>query len=295
MDMNYVLITPARNEESFIENTIKAVVSQTVLPRKWVIVSDGSTDNTDKIVEYYAKRYTFIKLVKTENTSNRNFGSKAKAFNTGYKKLGPVKYNFIGNLDADVTFEPEYFENILKQFEKKPRLGIGGGIIVQLVNNTYYEMKYNLKSVAGAVQLFRRQCYENIGGYIPLKFGGIDAAVEIIARMKGWEIQTYPDYKVYHHRRIGTGYGSIYKSMFQKGINNYTLGYHPVFHIFHSIYFFQKYPYIIGGLLMILGYNWALLSKFELQLPRKVIDYLRSEQIQRMKKFTSFKNLNRGG
>ena len=118
----YVLITAARNEEAYIEKTINSVISQTILPRKWVIVSDGSTDRTDQIVNKYAAKHDFIQLVHISGSTQRNFRSKVNAINIGYERLKHIEYEFIGILDADVSFKSDYFESILREFQKNPKL-----------------------------------------------------------------------------------------------------------------------------------------------------------------------------
>lgn len=277
---SYVLITPARNEEAYIEETIKSIIAQTIRPLEWIIVSDGSTDKTDEIVESYTSRFNFIKLVKAENQEKRNFGSKVNAFRAGYEKLEIQDYGFIGNLDADVTFDKNYFECLFNKFEKNPKLGLAGGIIAVLVDGKYEKQINSLNSVAGAVQLFRRTCYEDIGGYIPLKSGGIDSAAEIMARMKGWQVQTFPEYLVLHHRRVGSS--NQYRSMFKKGIVNYSLGYHPIFQIVSAIFRMKAKPYITGSMCILLGYFWAMICRHKRPISDELVKFLRSEQLQRI-------------
>src|ERR1700674_2023700 len=122
----YVLITPARNEAAFIELTIKSVVGQTFRPAKWAIVSDGSTDGTDDIVNKYAAEHAWIELVRMPERKERNFAGKAYAFNAGYAKLKELDYDVIGNLDADITFDEEYFEFLIQKFAENPQLGVAG-------------------------------------------------------------------------------------------------------------------------------------------------------------------------
>ena len=205
----YVLITPTRNEEAYIERTLEAVCKQTILPLKWIIVNDGSTDSTEAKVKKYTSNYSFLELVNLNRIGNANFGSKVNAFQEGYNYVKKLDYDFIGNLDADVSFEPAYFGNILHKFGENEKLGVAGGIIQELINNKYVTQDISTNSVAGAVQLFRKECYAGIGGYIPMEYGGIDAAAEILARMNGWEVQTFSEYKVLHHRRVKTGKKNI--------------------------------------------------------------------------------------
>lgn len=124
----YVLITPAHNEEAFIAKTIESVIAQTVRPLRWVIVNDASTDSTGEIVGNYARRHSFLRLVNVARPSGRHFGNKVRAFNRGLEELEGLTFDFIGNLDADISFEPDYMENILRELEGDPTLGIAGGI-----------------------------------------------------------------------------------------------------------------------------------------------------------------------
>ncbi len=283
MKLTYVLITPARNEEAYIEKTIQSVVAQTVLPKKWVIVSDGSTDSTDLIVRRYAKKHTFIQLLTVSRDGKFNFGSKVNAFNEGYKHLQDINYDFIGNLDADVVFSSHYYHYILEEFGKKQNLGIAGGIIQELINNKYVTQKISSNSVAGAVQLFRRQCYESIGGYIPMEFGGIDAAAEILARANGWDVKTFPEFKVLHNGPVTTGRNNIVTTRFYQGLTNYLLGYHPLFHIISCLSRVTYKPFLLGSISSLYGYYWAFFQKRKHKLPENAIKYLRFEQKERLR------------
>ena len=291
--MHYVLITPARNEEAYIEKTVKSVLMQTKLPKKWVIVSNGSIDKTDEIVREYASQYDFIRLIKVDCSDERNFGAKALAFNAGYEALGTNEYEFIGNLDADITFEHEYYAKILREFEKNPKLGIAGGVISELIKNQYIDQNINLNSVAGAVQLFRRQCYIDIGGYIQLRTGGIDAAAEVMARMHGWNVRTFPEIKAFHHRRVGRVNKSFFKAGFQRGITRYKNGNHPLFEVIKCFYRILHKPYLVGSLLVLSGYFWSWIRGEEKILPKEVQNYLRSEQMNRLFPFMRLKKINK--
>jgi glycosyltransferase involved in cell wall biosynthesis len=284
------LVTPAKNEIKTIEATIKSVVCQSIIPEKWVIVSDSSTDGTDEIIKGYEKRYNFIKYCRRESNDVRHFGSKAYTFSYGYKNIGSIEYEFIGNLDADVTFDKCYFEKLFLKYDEDETLGIAGGLIHELQDNSYKKLGYNLNSVAGAVQLFRRRCFEEIGGYIPLRYGGIDAIAEVISRMKGWKVKTFEDIGVYHHRKIGTDTNTgIYKAKFKIGLRDYYIGSHPVFFILKMIKRMKYDPIIIGSLLMLSGYITACIKKEKNDLPEEVFIYARKEQIDRIKKHIIFK------
>ena len=198
----YVLLTAARNEAAYIEGTLRAVLAQSRKPRRWVIVSDGSTDETDQIVRNYASQADFIVFARRDDGSGGvDFARKVQALRHGYEMLEGLPYDFIGNLDADVTFEADYFETLLGEFHKNPKLGIAGGMIFEPLNGRFMprylsEPQY----VPGAVQLFRRACFDQVGGYALSRCGGEDTIAVVTARMKGWETRSVPGLQVFHHK-----------------------------------------------------------------------------------------------
>jgi glycosyltransferase involved in cell wall biosynthesis len=281
--LKYVLITPARNEEAYIEKTIQSVISQTVLPRKWVIVSDGSTDSTDDIVKKYLVGNTWIGLLRMPEHGDRQFAAKVHCFNAGYEKVKDVKYDIIGNLDADISFEKDYFEFLLSKFNENPKLGVAGTPFVEDSSVAYNYNYTNIEHVSGQCQLFRRECFEEIGGYVPIKGGGIDWTAVTTARMKGWQTRTFTEKTFIHHRKMGTGNTSALISWFRHGQKDYFLGGHPLWQIFRTVYQMTKKPYIIGGLLLFFGYNWAYISRVKRPISRELMEFHRREQMQRLK------------
>lgn len=286
----YVLVTPARNEAASIEKTLKAVISQTILPKKWVIVSDGSTDRTDEIVREYAAKHNFIQFIRVESDETRNFASKVRAIQKGSAQLKGIEYEFFGNLDADVSFEPDYYERILEKFEQDPKLGIAGGAVLDQQLGRFRNRYGNSdECVAGAVQLFRRECYEAIGGYLPLKYGGEDAVVLDMARMHGWEVRSFPEIEVLHHRRTGTAETNLYRTRFLEGKEDYVLGYHPLFFLAKCAYRVLEAPYLVGSLLRLCGYCWSSCIREERPVPADFVKYLRQRQMRRLVPLDSYK------
>jgi poly-beta-1,6-N-acetyl-D-glucosamine synthase len=281
---DYVLITPARNEEENIENAIRSVISQTLLPKKWVIVSDGSTDSTDDIVNKYLTEYSWIELVRTNEHGDRQFAAKVHAFNSGYEKVKALQYNIIGNLDADITFDENYFEFLLNKFAENPDLGVAGTPFVE--GDTHYDYRFtNIEHVSGACQLFRRECFEQIGGYIPIKGGGIDWTAVTTARMKGWQTRTFTEKTCLHHRKMGTGQSNVLKAWYKHGYKDYYLGGHPLWEMFRSCYQMTSRPYILGGLYLLSGYSWAFITREERPISKELMAFHRFEQLARLKKF----------
>jgi poly-beta-1,6-N-acetyl-D-glucosamine synthase len=281
----YVLITPARNEAQFIELTIKSVIAQTVRPKKWVIVSDGSTDGTDNIVSSYAAPRDWIELVRLPKRAQRNFAGKVAAFNAGYARVEGLEYDIIGNLDADVSFEEDYLAFLVTKFAENPRLGVAGTPYRE--ENPIHDDRFKSpEHVSGACQMFRRECFEAIGGYQPISSGGIDLVALLSAQAKGWQTRRFDDKVCWHHRNVGSGdHVSVHLRLLNRGKKDYVLGSHPIFEIFRSVYQMKNRPYIVGGLLNLAGYVWAMLRRVERTMPEELIEIRRSDQMQRLKNF----------
>ena len=284
--LTFILITAARNEEDLIEGTIRSVISQTVLPVRWIIVSDGSTDKTDEIVAGYARSHPWIGLIRMPEHRDRSFASKAHCFNRGYREMGQQPYEIIGNLDADITFEPDYFEFLLAKFSEDPRLGVAGTPFVE--GATHYDFRYaSMEHVSGACQMFRRECFEEIGGYIPIRGGGIDWLAVTTARMKGWTTRTFIEKTCVHHRKIGTGDSGPWAALFKYGKKNYMLGNHPLWQISRSVFQMRRKPYIWGGVLLMSGYVWGYITRLKRPLSRELLIFYRGEQMRRLKDIAS--------
>ena len=281
----YVLITPARNESQFIELTIKSVTAQTVRPTKWVIVSDGSTDGTDDIVRNCVVQHDWIELVRLPEHSQRSFAGKVDAFNAGHARVAGLEYDVIGNLDADVSFEEDYLAFLVAKFAENPRLGVAGTPYRE--ENPIHDDRFKSpEHVSGACQMFRRECFEDIGGYQPISSGGIDLVALLSAQAKGWQTRRFDEKVCRHHRNVGSGdHVSVYKRLLNRGKKDYILGSHPAFEIFRSAYQMKNRPYIIGGLLNLFGYVWAMLRHVERTMPEELIELRRSDQMQRLKDF----------
>lgn len=252
----------------------------------WIIVSDGSTDRTDDIVMRYAMGYNFIRLLRREPNSNRNYASQVYAMLTGVEHVKELEYDFIGCLDADVSFEPHYYESILARFRANPRLGIAGGWLWNKDNNGFRKQSASSDHVAGPIQMFRRKCYEEIGGLTPTpsRVGGADTIAEITARMKGWQTKSFSDLRVLHYRQVGTATisSNVWRVKIKGGIFQYSIGYHWLFVLVRSLYKIFQRPYLLGSILTLYGFCLANLQRKERVMPNEVVKYLRREQLSKL-------------
>src|SRR5947209_2180211 len=258
--LSYVLITPARNEAKSIAFTIEAVIAQTALPIRWVIVSDGSTDGTDQIVQKYSARYEWIELLKMPERRERSFAGKVQAFKAGEERVKDFNYQVIASLDADISFDKDYFEYLLGHLKNDSRLGLVGTPLQEGDRQLYDYRFVNIEHVSGGCQVFRRECFEDIGGYVPVRAGGIDYIAVLTARMRGWKTRTFTDKVCIHHREMGTAERGVLGARFKYGIKDYNFGNHPVWELFRTFYQMMQSPVIIGGLALGIGYLWAAIQ-----------------------------------
>ena len=280
-DCSYVLLTAAFNEEAHIEETIKSVLAQASLPKIWVIVSDGSTDRTDEIVRRYAENHSFIRFVRRNKDHNRGFASKVFALRAGLQSLSLETVPFIGHLDADISLEPSYFTALLAKFEKEPTLGLAGGWFSEKIGGEFRLSRgSNPASVPGALQMFRRECYEDIGGLLPIEYGGEDWYAEVMARKCGWQVRSFPELTVRHLRESGTADSSM-RYCYRQGIADYSLGSHPLFEFAKLARRVTWRPYVIGALARLLGFVVAHFSR-ERMVPADFVAFLRKEQLARL-------------
>jgi glycosyltransferase involved in cell wall biosynthesis len=279
--LKYVLITPARNEAQFIRQTLESLVAQTVRPVKWVIVSDGSTDQTDDFVSEYAARHDWIQLLRAPAREARHFAGKVFAFRVGYDHLRDQEFDVVGNIDADVEFVEDHFEFLLRKFATDPTLGVAGSAFVE--DGRQYDYRFsNIENVWGGCQLFRRACFEDIGGYVPIKGGGIDHVAVVTARMKGWKTRTFTDRVCRHLRTMGTAQHGVLKSQFRAGAKDYSLGNHPLWQASRMIYQMANPPYVLGGLALMSGYLTSLLRGVRRPVSNDFVQFTRREQMRRL-------------
>jgi len=288
----YVLITAARNEENYLPIAAEALLAQTHRPRAWVIVNDHSTDRTGDIIRSYVQHFSFIQSVHREQKGAKsNFASKVDALMAGYQQIKDKDYDLIGHLDADISFDSDYFQRIIEKFNGNPRLGLAGGYIYEQSRGHFESRRFNTgRSVGGAVQLFRRACYEAVGPLVPFVMGGEDAYAEVMARMKGWEVRSFPELKVFHHRKSTIARG-VFREFLQYGAMDYALGNHPLFEILKGVRRIRERPYLLATFLRMLGFTWSYWRRQKRNVPAEFIRYVRQEQMDMRKARLGFTQL----
>jgi glycosyltransferase involved in cell wall biosynthesis len=281
--MRYVLISPARNEAAFIEKTLASMATQTLPPQRWVIVDDGSTDQTSTLVERYAQRYPWIELIRRTKQVNRSFASKVETFNVGLERVRSLEFDVLGNLDADLSFEPNYFEFLMQKFSEDPELGVAGTPFVENGYDSARDSFEGQNHVAGGCQLFRRECFEDVGGYVPNEAGGVDWIAVTTARMKGWKTRSFPEKRFHHYRTLGTAGRSSVAASFSYGEKDYYLGGSPIWQLFRVAYRMTKRPFFIDGFALLSGYCLAALRRTKRPVSPELMRFHREEQMRKLR------------
>ena len=282
MSKRYVVITPARNEKENISTTIRSMTEQTILPEEWVIVNDGSTDCTGSIIDDAGNTYPWIKPVHRPDRGYRQQGGGVvEAFNAGYENLETRDWEFLVKFDADLSFEPDYFERCLRKFEEDPSLGIGGGTIShevegKLVSESPGDPKFHVR---GATKIYSRKCWKAIGGLYQAP--GWDTIDEISANMYGYATYTYNDIPLRHQRYTGTVDGT-WKNYVKFGLSNYITGYLPLFMFLKSLKRLIQKPYVIGSIGLMWGFCIGYIKFIKQVDDPKLIKYIRRQQLNKL-------------
>jgi len=279
-EIKYVIITPVRNEEKYIEKTIQSLIVQTIKPLEWVIVDDGSTDNTVNIIKAYIHDHSWIKLKQKVDRGFRQAGTGViEAFYDGYNYLSSNEWDYIVKLDGDLTFSNNYFERCFYIFSQNKKLGITGGTIDHIINGKRVEEKNPLFHVRGATKIYRRECWDAIGGL--LMAPGWDTVDEVHANMLGWETRSLPDIRLVHLKYTGSADGP-WKNAVKGGIANYIAGYHPLFLLLRCLKRITDKPYCIVSIGLLYGFIKGYIKKIPQIENKELIRYLRKEQLKRI-------------
>ena len=279
-----VIISPVRDESALITKTLDSIIAQTVRPTEWVIVDDGSKDNTAALVQAYADKYPFIRLVKLTDRGFRKLGGGViAAFKFGLTQIAAPHYDYIAKLDGDMSFGPRYLEIMFDAFEANPKLAAVSGKVYRPENGGYTEEWTIDEHVAGQFKLYRWTAFCEIGGFVEeVLWDGIDVHT---ARMKGWHTQSFdnPEARLIHHRLMGSSDKNVYKGRLRLGRGIYFMGYHPLYALASSIFRMREKPFIIGGVLIIFGYVRAAIQRIPRYDNLEFRAYLQSWQMDQLK------------
>jgi glycosyltransferase involved in cell wall biosynthesis len=287
MNARYILLTAAKNEEAYIEGVIASVLRQTVLPLAWFIMDDGSSDRTASIIERLAIEHPFIHLESSGSRGGRNFGSKDKAIMAAYRLSNSLDYDFVALVDADTVLEQDnYYESILEEFDRNPRLGVAGGLIYERVRGRWVPRPGNSEDSVSGVAIFRRRCFDQIGGYTPMPYGGSDWLIQLDAKMAGWEIMTRPDLPILHCRPTSSA-GGIWRGTFRAGLMDASFGSDPIFELFKCGRRIMHRPFFLGGFVRFCGFLWWKLTAREPLIATEKAIFLREEQRAKLQRWMS--------
>lgn len=276
----YVIITPVRDEEKYLGQTIECVLNQTIRPLEWVIVDDGSSDRTGEIIDQYSVQFAWIRAVHRVNRGFRKSGGGVvEAFYDGYRALQSKEWEFIVKLDGDLTFSTHYFEECFAHFNGEPRLGIGGGEIYHSLDRKLKLEENPRFHVRGATKIYRRTCWDEIGGLWVAP--GWDTIDEVKANMLGWTTGAFPELQLIHHRVTGSADGFV-RDRVKHGLACYISGYHPLFLAASCVRRLVRRPYVVGSFAVLFGFlkgYWRNVARVD---DSKLISYLRNQQLRRL-------------
>jgi len=255
------VVSPVRDEERTLERTIACMRAQSLLPVRWVVVDDGSTDATPRILERAAREIPWLRVVRREDRGHRKVG--AGVVEAFYEGLAAIDrpYDFIAKMDADLEFPRGYLETLLERFDHDPRLAAASGKVFRRAGDRLVEEFMIDEMVAGQFKLYRREAFEKLGGFVPeVMWDGIDFHK---ARLAGYRTSSFddPELRIVHLRLMGSSEGSVVRGRLRHGRGQWFMGTSAPYMIASGIFRFRERPYIVGGLLMIAGYLGAALRR----------------------------------
>ena len=276
----YIIISPVRDEERYLETTILSVISQTIKPREWIVVDDGSSDSTSRIARLYAAQHQWIKVVHRRNRGQRVPGTGVmEAFYDGYHTITALDWEYLAKLDGDVKLAPTYFERCFEEFQKDPSLGMCGGRMYRLHHEHLKMEPHPIFHVRGPIKLYRRACWQAIGGLIVAP--GWDTVDEVQANRLGWKTKTIPELKVLHQRSTGAVQG-FWKDGIKMGRAAYISAYHPAFMFAKCIKRVFQWPYGLCALAHAYGFVSGYAKKLPQVEDRAFVKYVRQQQVRRL-------------
>ncbi|HBZ54567.1 MAG TPA: hypothetical protein DEO88_04100 [Syntrophobacteraceae bacterium] len=277
-DMTYAIITPAHNEAQHLPRVIESIVGQNVLPVKWVILDDRSTDDTWRIITTAAQQYPFIQPVQVSGESDRRLGANVvRVFNIGYA-LVAGKASFFVKMDGDLLLPPFYFASLFEHFQADPELGIASGKTYIWENQQWILERIPDSHAAGQCKTYRSACLQDMGGLVPIL--GWDILDGVQGRRKGWKSRSFRDIPIRHLRMTGSATGMA-KANLRYGGCYYIIRAHPLFVLAKTLYRALERPYLASAAIPV-GYLKAALRKEKRLEDLDLAQALRREQVARL-------------
>lgn len=261
--MGYILISPCRNEAEYMRETLDSVIAQTVKPEKWIIVDDGSTDDTPEILSEYKIKYNWIEIVNKENRGKRSVGpGVVEAFYEGLNTIDLNNYEYLCKLDLDLRLPPKYFEILINRMQGNQRIGTcSGKPYVELFKGNIVSEKCGDEMSVGMTKFYRSTCFNEIGGFVKqVMWDAIDCHR---CRMLGWIACSWdePELRFIHLRPEGASQKGILTGRMRHGFGQYYMGTGLIYMSVTAVYRMLFPPYVIGGLGMLLGYLKSMLLR----------------------------------
>jgi biofilm PGA synthesis N-glycosyltransferase PgaC len=278
--MRYVVVSPVRDEAQHLEHTIRSMLEQTVRPLQWILVNDGSTDETAEIVDRWASAEAWIVAVHRPNRGRREPGSGVmEAFYDGYQRITATDWEYLAKLDGDLGFDGDYFERCFAEFAADARLGIAGGVISQRRNGKLQVETNPRFHVRGATKIYRRACWDDIGGLI--RMPGWDTVDEVKANMRGWTTRSFAELPVIQYRCTGAANGAWHNAI-KNGLGSFISGYHPLFLLLRAFTSLFERPCLVGSVGLLYGFLLGYIHGVPKIEDKQLINYLRKQQLRRL-------------
>ena len=257
----YVVVSPGRNEAGFMRRTLDSMIAQTIRPTLWVIVDDGSTDDSPRILAEYAAQHDWIRVLRREDRGHRAVGpGVVGAFYAGLDTVEMPQFTYVCKLDLDLDLPPRYFEILISRMEADPRIGTCSGKPYVMRSGQLVSERRGDEMSVGMTKFYRRSCFEQIGGFVhDVMWDAIDCHK---ARMLGWKAVSWddPDLRFEHLRPMGSSQVSIYEGRRRHGYGQYFMGSDPLYFTATAAFRGLEPPYVLGGIAMLTGYVSAWLK-----------------------------------
>lgn len=261
MSRRYVIISPCRNEAQFMRQTLDTVVAQTIRPARWVIVDDGSTDETAGILAEYAAQHDWIVVVTRVDRGRRAVGPGViEAFYAGFETIDPSQYDYLCKLDLDLNLPSAYFEGLIKRMEANPRIATCSGKAYVWERGELVNERHGDETSIGASKFYRMSCFTQLGGFVrEVMWDGIDGHR---CRMQGWIACSWddPDLRFIHLRPMGSSQTSIFTGRMRHGFGQYFMGTGFLYMLANAANRLNEKPYVVGSLAMVWGWLWSWLQ-----------------------------------